>query len=80
MRELSVAEQRYQAVMAVIGDGLTVSQAAVTGGANAVAFMMFSIIQRLTVGVLDLPIAPDGGTDSSGTYSATVSVQQLTAG
>jgi transposase InsO family protein len=28
MRELSVAEQRYQAVMAVIGDGLTVSQAA----------------------------------------------------
>src|SRR5690349_18901719 len=28
MRELSVAEQRYQAVMAVIGDGLSVSQAA----------------------------------------------------
>src|ERR1700760_2320288 len=28
MRELSVAEQRYQAVMAVIGDGVTVSQAA----------------------------------------------------
>lgn len=28
MRELTVAEQRYQAVMAVIGDGLTVSQAA----------------------------------------------------
>jgi hypothetical protein len=28
MRELSVAEQRYRAVMAVIGDGLTVSQAA----------------------------------------------------
>jgi hypothetical protein len=28
MRELSVAEQRYLAVMAVIGDGLTVSQAA----------------------------------------------------
>jgi transposase len=28
MRELSVPEQRYQAVMAVIGDGLTVSQAA----------------------------------------------------
>ena len=28
MRALSVAEQRYQAVMAVIGDGLTVSQAA----------------------------------------------------
>src|ERR1700758_295504 len=28
MRELSVAEQRYQAVMAVIGDGLPVSQAA----------------------------------------------------
>src|ERR1700756_5919315 len=28
MRELSVAEQRYQGVMAVIGDGLTVSQAA----------------------------------------------------
>jgi hypothetical protein len=28
MKELSVAEQRYQAVLAVIGDGLTVSQAA----------------------------------------------------
>jgi transposase-like protein len=26
MRELSVAEQRYQAVMAVIADGLSVSQ------------------------------------------------------
>jgi len=25
MRELSVAEQRYQAVLAVIGDGLAVS-------------------------------------------------------
>src|ERR1700722_14463392 len=28
MRELSVAEQRYQAVMAVIGDGWSVSQVA----------------------------------------------------
>jgi transposase len=28
MRESSVAEQRYQAVMAVIGDGLSVSQVA----------------------------------------------------
>jgi transposase-like protein len=28
MRELSVAEQRYQAVMAVIGDGVSVSQVA----------------------------------------------------
>jgi len=28
MRELSVAEQRYQAVMAVIGDGLLISQVA----------------------------------------------------
>jgi transposase len=28
MRELSVAEQRYQAVMAVIGDGLSVSRVA----------------------------------------------------
>jgi hypothetical protein len=28
MRELSVAEQRYQAVMAVIGDGLSISQVA----------------------------------------------------
>jgi transposase len=28
MRELSVAEQRYQAVLAVIADGLTVTQAA----------------------------------------------------
>jgi transposase InsO family protein len=32
MRELSVAEQRYQAVMAVIGDGLSVSQAAEKAG------------------------------------------------
>jgi len=28
MRELNVAEQRYQAVMAVIGDGLSISQVA----------------------------------------------------
>jgi transposase len=28
MRELSVAEQRYQAVMAVIGDGLSIRQVA----------------------------------------------------
>jgi hypothetical protein len=28
MRELHVAEQRYQAVMAVIGDGLSISQVA----------------------------------------------------
>lgn len=28
MRELSVVEQRYQAVLAVIGDGLAVSQVA----------------------------------------------------
>jgi DNA-binding NarL/FixJ family response regulator len=28
MRELSVAEQRYQAVLAVIGDGLSISQVA----------------------------------------------------
>jgi transposase len=28
MRELSVAEQRYQAVMAVLGDGLSISQVA----------------------------------------------------
>ena len=28
MRELSVAEQRYQAVMAVIGDGLAITQVA----------------------------------------------------
>jgi hypothetical protein len=28
MRELSVAEQRYQAVMAVIGDGLSICQVA----------------------------------------------------
>jgi transposase InsO family protein len=34
MRELSVAEQRYQAVMAVIGDGLSVSQAAEKTGVS----------------------------------------------
>jgi len=28
MRELSVAEQRYQAVMAVVGDGLSILQVA----------------------------------------------------
>jgi transposase len=28
MRELTVAEQRYQAVLAVIGDGLSISQVA----------------------------------------------------
>ena len=34
MRELSVAEQRYQAVMAVIGDGLSISQAAEKTGVS----------------------------------------------
>jgi transposase len=34
MRELSVAEQRYQAVLAVISDGLTVSQAAEKTGVS----------------------------------------------
>jgi hypothetical protein len=32
MRELSVAEQRYLAVLAVIEDGLQVSEAAARGG------------------------------------------------
>ncbi|SBS76499.1 hypothetical protein MHPYR_320077 [uncultured Mycobacterium sp.] len=31
MRELSVAEQRYQAVLAVISDGLSISQVASKG-------------------------------------------------
>jgi hypothetical protein len=34
MRELSVTEQRYQAVMAVIADGLSVSQAAEKAGVS----------------------------------------------
>jgi hypothetical protein len=35
MTELSVVEQRYQAVMAVIGDGLSVSQVAEKVGCRA---------------------------------------------
>jgi hypothetical protein len=35
MRELSVAEQTYQAVLAVISDGLSVSQVAEKGGCVA---------------------------------------------
>src|SRR6476646_9090280 len=34
MRELSVAEQRYQAVMSVIADGLSISQAAEKTGVS----------------------------------------------
>src|SRR3954454_6898859 len=34
MRELSVAEQRYQAVLAVISDGLSVKQAAEKAGVS----------------------------------------------
>ncbi|HEY2166291.1 MAG TPA: helix-turn-helix domain-containing protein, partial [Jatrophihabitantaceae bacterium] len=34
MRELSVAEQRYQAVLAVIADGLTVRQVAEKAGVS----------------------------------------------
>ena len=34
MRELSVAEQRYQAVLAVISDGLSVTQAAEKAGVS----------------------------------------------
>jgi hypothetical protein len=35
MRELSVAEQRYQAVLAVISDGLSISRRAVCNGLRA---------------------------------------------
>ena len=38
MRELSVAEQRYRAVMAVMGDGLAVSLAAEKVGVRFVSF------------------------------------------
>jgi len=34
MKELSLAEQRYQAVLAVIGDGLSVSQVAENVGVS----------------------------------------------
>ena len=56
MRELSVAEQRYQAVMAVIGDGLAVSQVAVEamGGSKQ--------IKRV----------PSGGTQTTVTAPATM--------
>jgi hypothetical protein len=43
MRELSVAEQRYQAVMAVIGDGLAMS---IGGSANFRHLEMQSAIQN----------------------------------
>jgi transposase len=42
MRELSVAEQRYQAVMAVIGDGLSVSQVAEKVGVSRQALHAFT--------------------------------------
>jgi hypothetical protein len=35
MREISVAEQRYQAVLAVISDGLSISQVDSGGGENS---------------------------------------------
>jgi transposase len=35
VRELSVAEQRYQAVLAVISDGLSISQVAEKVGVSA---------------------------------------------
>jgi transposase len=34
LRELSVAEQRYRAVLAVISDGLSISQVAAKGGVS----------------------------------------------
>jgi hypothetical protein len=41
MRELSVAEQRYQAVLAVISDGLSISQvASKVGGVAADAALL----------------------------------------
>jgi DNA-binding NarL/FixJ family response regulator len=45
MRELSVAEQRYQAVMAVIADGLTICQVAEKVG-----------VSRQTLGPPVLPV------------------------
>ena len=40
MRELTVAEQRYQAVMSVIADGLSISQAAEKTGVLSTATVM----------------------------------------
>jgi transposase-like protein len=37
MREISVAEQRYQAVLAVISDGLSISQVASKVGVSRLA-------------------------------------------
>jgi transposase InsO family protein len=51
MRELSVAEQRYQAVLAVIADGLSVSQAA--GKAGVSRQTLHSWLARYEVGGLD---------------------------
>ena len=40
MRELSVAEQRYQAVLAVIADGLSISQVAEVWGVASDAALL----------------------------------------
>jgi hypothetical protein len=46
MRELSVAEQRYQAVMAVIGDGLSVSQDTQKAGELTTPYELFDAARR----------------------------------
>jgi transposase InsO family protein len=51
MRELSVAEQRYQAVLAVIADGLSVSQAAKKAGVSRQT--LHSWLARYEVGGLE---------------------------
>src|SRR3954471_10143054 len=51
MRELSVAEQRYQAVLAVIADGLSVTQAAEKTGVSRQT--LHSWLARYEVGGLE---------------------------
>jgi transposase len=43
MRELSVAEQRYQAVMAVIGDGLSICQVAEKVGVGPLPLPLMAV-------------------------------------
>ena len=58
LRELSVAEQRYQAILAVIEDGLSVTEVAGKVGVSRQTLHAWLVPQFVRVLLEDWPAAP----------------------
>jgi hypothetical protein len=58
MREMSVAEQRYKAVLAVISDGPTVTEVGVVGGVPSDVAHAVRAVRGRRVGGVGRPVAP----------------------